>query len=171
MNESDYQHLIEISWRRPLNPAEEARLQSYLALHPEAQADWESEAGLSQLMGRLYRPPLPSNFTAQVLQTLEREEAAVSRRVPLGGRLERLIRRAIPRLAWASVLMALAFLGYHQYQVYTQDEMARDLLRFSQAANLNDPAVFKDLEAIRRLGQMPPPTDEDLWLALAQPSR
>ena len=37
-----YDQLRELSWRRKLTGAEEARLRAWLAAHPEAQADWEA---------------------------------------------------------------------------------------------------------------------------------
>jgi hypothetical protein len=171
MNESEYQHLRETSWRRPLSGDEEARLESYLALHPEAQSDWELESGLTGFLGQLPDAPMPSNFTAQTLQAVEREMAAAPRGMPFWERLEQWVHRAFPRVAWACIVTALAFVGYHQYQAYSRDEMEKALIQFTKAADLKDPGIFKDLEAIRRVGQMPPPADEDLWLALNQPSQ
>jgi len=171
MNESEYQYWRETGWRRPLHADEEARLQSYLASHPEARTDWESEVGLSQWLGQLPDAPLPSNFTAQVLQAVDREEAAARRRVSLGERWAQLVRRAVPRLAWACVILALAILGIRQHQIYTHDKMAKGLIQVTEAADLKDPAVFKDFEAILRLGQMPPPADVELDVALNELSK
>ena len=55
-------------------------MRAWLAAHPEAQADWEAEAGLSEALGQLPDAPVPSNFTARVLQSVERESAAERRR-------------------------------------------------------------------------------------------
>ena len=48
---------------------------AHLAAHPEAQADWEAEAGLNDALGRLPDVAVSSNFTARVLQAVEREIA------------------------------------------------------------------------------------------------
>src|SRR5262245_543785 len=71
--------LQEAGWRRKLTPAEEAELQAWLAKHPEAQADWKAEVGLNEGLRGLPDAPMPSNFTARVLQAVEREEAAAGR--------------------------------------------------------------------------------------------
>src|ERR1035437_6364542 len=75
-----YNHLRELSWRRKLTAAEEAQLQAWLAAHPDAQLDWEAEAGLTATLAALPDAPVPSNFTARVLQAAERETAAEQRR-------------------------------------------------------------------------------------------
>ena len=79
MNDSEHQRLREESWRRKLSPAEEASLRTWLAAHPDQQADWEADARLSQWLGQLPDAPVPSNFTSLVLQAVDRQEAAVAR--------------------------------------------------------------------------------------------
>src|ERR1019366_224638 len=79
-NDPIYNHLRELSWRRKLTAAEEAELSAWLAAHPEAQGDWEIEAGLNASLGALPDLPVPSNFTARVLQAVEREAAVEQRR-------------------------------------------------------------------------------------------
>jgi anti-sigma factor RsiW len=71
-----FERLRELSWRRRLTEAEAAELRAWLAEHPEAQADWEAEAGLNEALNRLPDAPVASNFTARVLQAIEREGAA-----------------------------------------------------------------------------------------------
>ena len=75
-NDPIHDHLRELSWRRQLTGAEEAQLRAWLAARPEAQADWEAEAGLNAALGRLPDAPVPSNFTTRVVQAAEREAAA-----------------------------------------------------------------------------------------------
>ena len=65
--------LRESSWRRKLTEAEQAELRAYLAAHPDARADWEMESALNAALTRLPDAPVPSNFTARVLQAVERE--------------------------------------------------------------------------------------------------
>src|ERR1035441_868191 len=75
-DDPNYNRLLELSWRRKLTDAEEAQLRALLESRPEAQADWDAEATLNAVLGRLPDAPVPSNFTARVLQTVEREAAA-----------------------------------------------------------------------------------------------
>src|SRR5258707_9900894 len=95
----------ELSWRRKLTPAEQTELRNWLAAHVEAQADWEAEAGLSDALDQLPDAPVPSNFTANVLQAIQRETAAEARArqtaFPWWRRLPWL-----PRTAFAAVVVA-----------------------------------------------------------------
>ena len=58
MNDSVYDHLRELSWRRKLTTSEELQLRAWLAAHPEAQADWEDEARLNEMLGLLPDAPV-----------------------------------------------------------------------------------------------------------------
>ena len=62
--------LRELVWRRKLTEAEHAGLRA----QPETQADLELESRLTEALARLPDAPVPSNFTARVLQAVEREE-------------------------------------------------------------------------------------------------
>ena len=75
MNDSEQQKLREASWRRPLAPDEEARLQQHLAAHPDAQAGWEEDLALNHLLAQTPAAPVASNFTARVLQAVELDAA------------------------------------------------------------------------------------------------
>ena len=76
MNESEYQALIEASWRRSLTDDEQARLDSWLRVHPEMHNEWEEESALNRMLEELPEAPVASNFTARVLQAVQREAAA-----------------------------------------------------------------------------------------------
>ena len=78
-NDPIYNRLRELSWRRRLTGPEEAELRAWLSAHPEAQADWDAEAGLNASLCQLPDAPVPNNFTARVLHAVEREAAAESR--------------------------------------------------------------------------------------------
>src|SRR6266536_3583809 len=113
MNESDYQALLRTAWRRPLSLEEQARLDAWLATHPQAQAEWEEEAGLNRLLGQLPLAPVPSNFTALVLQALEEPPAGATRRPSLPAQLRQWFGRPAARIAWALLLLCVA-LGVYQ---------------------------------------------------------
>src|SRR4051812_13464337 len=104
MNDELYNEILDASSRRKLTAEEETQLRAWLAAHPEAQADWDDEALLTQQLERLPNAPLASNFTAQVMGKLElelaREERERTRR-PWS-----MWRRVVPRYA-AVVAVAL----------------------------------------------------------------
>src|SRR6185295_18846010 len=72
-NDPVYQRLREIAWRRKLTAAEQAELRAWLATHPEATAECEIDFALDDALAPLPDAPAPSNFTARVLQGIERE--------------------------------------------------------------------------------------------------
>src|SRR5438105_15808113 len=80
MNDSAYHKLREARWRRKLTDAESAELRAWVASHPEAQAEFEAEARLTDALVRLPDVPVPSNFTALVLQAVERDAAVMESR-------------------------------------------------------------------------------------------
>jgi len=158
MNDSFPDKLREAGWRRPLGPAEAAALRAWLSTHPEAEADWEVEIGLSQALQRLPEAPLSTNFTARVLAEAAKTPASASRRIPLGLPWWRSL---LPRLAVAAVVLAAGLVVFHQHQAARREQIARDLATLSDMAAVSDPKVMQDFEAIRRLGQVPP-ADEEL---------
>src|SRR2546429_6136960 len=74
MSDAEFNLLLENATRRKLTTGEEARLRAHLASDPSAKAVWEEEMALSQLLDRLPDAPLATNFAAQVLEAVEREE-------------------------------------------------------------------------------------------------
>ncbi|MBN2508452.1 MAG: hypothetical protein JXQ71_17370 [Verrucomicrobia bacterium] len=170
MTDQEFNQLREAGWRRSLDPAEDARVRVHLAASSEAQQDWELEADLTQVLAQVPDAPLPTNFTRQVLDAVDREARAKAARHGAGwwaGMWPGV--RLLPRLAGGlAVLLALAFLGYHQHEIRRQDRLTRALLHATRAHGLGQPGIFQDFDAIRRLGQVPLPADEELWLVLSQ---
>ena len=162
-----YHHLRELSWRRKLTEAEEAELRVWLATHPDAQTDWEAEAVLAEALGRLPDAPVASNFTARVIQAVEREEAADARREK-GWSAWAQIHRWLPKAAIASLLVgAVGFFSYHRHQLKMvhREELLNSVEKISEVSSLPSPEILKDFEAIRALKRTGP--DEEL-LALLQ---
>ena len=166
MNESEYRALTEASWRRPLTDEEQARLDAWLREHPGMHNEWEADSALNRLLEQLPEAPVASNFTARVLQAVEREAAADARSSSFSDRLKRFFWRPAPRLAWALLVVGLLGFGYHQHQTNVRGEMAKGLSVLANVAALSDPAVLQDFEAIQRLGQSAPSDDEDLYALL-----
>lgn len=163
MNDSDYQELLEASWRRKLTPAEETRLQAWLAVHSDKQSEWEAEAGLNQLIAQLPDAPVASNFTARVVQQLDRETAAAPRPSRVAEWCRRMFLRPASGLAWAAVLIAAGWLGYHQLGNSSRRERAQDLVVLLKSVG-PEPTLFVDFDAIHKLPQA---DDEELYAVLS----
>src|SRR5437879_3337601 len=101
-----HERFRELNWRRKLSAAEENELRAWLAAHPEAEAEWEVEAGLTEALARMPNVPVASNFTARVLRAVEQEEAADARsnRPELHRRWPFL--KWLPRTAVATMVLA-----------------------------------------------------------------
>ena len=162
MNDPLYQRLREAGWRRRLKASEEVELSAWLAAHPEAQADWETELALTEAMEQLPEAPLSSNFTARVLQAVEREESGKRRLRP--GRWT--WRWLVPRAALVALVIGLGLFTYDRDQAARRAELARKVAIISSVAAVQNPEVLQDFDTIRHLGQTPKP-DEEL-LALLQ---
>jgi hypothetical protein len=154
-----YEHFLEISWQRALTPTEQARLSEWLAEHPELQAEWEAESGLNRALEALPNLPVPSNFTARVLDEARRTGVAgqkiqVSRGAPWWSRW-------LPKTAVAAIVVAAGLLSYHHLQESRREEVARSLTTLSQIPAVPGPEVLKDFDAIAALDSTPP-ADEEL---------
>ena len=164
MNESLFDKLVEISWRRRLTPAEAREVQAWLAGHPEAAERWEAEAGLNQAMEGLKPVASRSNFTRQVLELVELDQRAARRQATWSQRFRRAFSVQWPRMAWAAAIVVVAAgLGYHQYREYSQDQVARGMRSLSTVAAVTavtEPEVLEDFEAIRQFSHVRAETDQ-----------
>ncbi len=142
-----YTELRERAWRRKLSPSEEAQLQDWLATHPEDLADWEAETALNSSLAVLPEAPLPSNFTARVLEAAQRQPKALASVRP----------RWWPRLAWfprvalACVVLGLGLFSYHRMQESEQRQVVRTVSVLSDVASVPSPEILKDFETIQAL--------------------
>jgi anti-sigma factor RsiW len=171
MNDSVFNQLLDTALRRKLTVEEEARLQAFLAQHPQAKAVWEEEMALSQALNQLPEAPLASNFTAQVLRATERD----SRRQRHAPKLFRWfgLSRPAQRVAPAFLAVLLAALGYWHYQSTRRERMALALHNLaphfdttSTAVALTPDELWNNFDAINRLPQTQ--TDEDLLAVLKE---
>jgi anti-sigma factor RsiW len=161
MNDPLLNHLREIRWRRPLTASEEAELRAWLAANPKAREDWELEAALSVRLAELPDAAVSSNFTARVLQAVERETRAAPR-AKFRWRVS--WRSFVPKAALAAVAFSLGLFTYHEHAVAKRLELAQSVAAFSEVSSLPSPEILKDFEAIRRLNTTPPPDEELLAL-------
>ena len=154
-----YERWQQLIWRRKLTAIEEAELQAWLAVHPEVQAEWEADARLSEALARLASPPVASNFTARVLQMVEKGDGELSA-------------RQAPRVAWwrrfywapggasAALVLGAGLLFLHHSHEQNRIELAKSVAVISTFAALPGPEALEDFDAIRRLSQSPQPDDE-----------
>ncbi|MGA9452980.1 MAG: hypothetical protein WBW41_16750 [Verrucomicrobiia bacterium] len=158
-NEPLQNPLRELAWRRKLTDAEKAGLRA----QPGAQADLELESRLSEALARVPDAPMPSNFTARVLQAVEREAArgARTRSWPWHWRI------LVPRVAVAVAVVGLAGLAYQRHALDKRAELAEDMVLLAQAQPVPSVEALKNFDAIRRMSQMTPRADDEL-LALLQ---
>lgn len=153
--------LREQSWRRKLSPDETAELRAWLAAHPEARDDWEAEAGLTEVLGRLPDAPLASNFTARVLRAVEREAGVQPRRAAAGWKQPGWWLKWLPRTAFAAVALTAGLIGVQTVRDHRRaEEYRQSVAAVSEVASLPSPEILQDFEAIRHLNETPGPDEE-----------
>ncbi|HHY84834.1 MAG TPA: hypothetical protein GYA07_04765 [Verrucomicrobia bacterium] len=154
MSDPNPDRLRETAWRRKLTPAEEAELRAWLAAHPEEQSDWELERTLTDRLFQLPDAPVPSNFTARVLQAVEREQTVPTRARAWSWRY------LLPRAAIAGFLLTLGIVAYNQRQQALWASFGTDVAMASEVVATLPPEVVRDFDVIRRLDGSPAPDEE-----------
>lgn len=165
MTPTEFDHLCEQARRKSLTPEAESRFRSHLLLHPEAQAAWEEEQALNELIAQLPDAPMPSNFTARVLAAVEREArpAAPARRLPWLGWLAAVTHASRPQqIALAAMAICVGLLGYDQYRARQRSQVAESLAKFAGTTALPGVEALRNFEAINRLGQTSGAADMEL---------
>jgi len=122
-----YREMRELAWRRKLNPEEEARLAEWLTAHPGFQAEWDSEAGLNELLAGLPNVPVANNFTARVLAAAQSDTTHSQDKLFGARRAAAWWRRWMPRAALAAVVVAAGLLSYNHFQSARRAEWAESL--------------------------------------------
>jgi anti-sigma factor RsiW len=158
MNGPLSQRLRESGWRRRRSPSEEAELRAWLAAHPEREAEWEAEAALTEAMARLPDCPVPSNFTARVIQAATQEASA--KPAPRAARWSWIWRTLVPNAAAAALILGLVLVSRERRVLRERTELARNVAALSDVAAIPDPQMLRDFDAIRSLDQAPPADDE-----------
>jgi hypothetical protein len=170
MNDADFSELIDKAMAGKLTPEEEVRWNGLLAERPELEEDLAVGRALQAL------PPPPrvsSNFTALVLQQIQREKRAGERRdstKPRGWfRWPGFAR--ISAIAAVTLVLAVAGLQLrqeHELQAAAQT-FAGGMSKVSETRNAPEAvvAVFKDFAAIRNLSEQSEAVDYKLLAALS----
>ena len=130
----------------------------------QAKADWETDAELNRVLDAMpAAPPVAPNFTAQVMQAVERETAVPARAEGwfARGRLW----NWLPRAAAACLVAGVVLLGYHEHQIRAREAMARRVADLARAVSAS-PELLANYDHIRRLGDTPPRADTNLLALL-----
>jgi negative regulator of sigma E activity len=166
MNEHEHREVLEASWRRSLTPEEEAALQLHLATHPDEQLEWDDEVALTAALRNLPNAPLSSNFTSQVLQAIDREEAAQQRtRSSVSG--WGWLRRWVPRFASVAVALTILLTVLNFYQARSRRDATSVFAAAAPIVNaLPAPEVLEDFDVIQQLRAAPEFNDQELVAVL-----
>jgi hypothetical protein len=111
------------------------------------------DARLDALLRGLPDKPVSSNFTARVLQAIERETPAPSR--ARAGNWTWWMHAFMPRAAVAAVVLGVGSFTWHNYRVQQRTELAQSVATVSKVNPLTNPEVLADYEVIRRMSQSP----------------
>jgi negative regulator of sigma E activity len=161
------QALREAAWRRPLTAGEQAKLDAWLKINPDARTEWELDAALSQALARLPEQPVASNFTARVLDAIEREDLAAAGARRESSRLGWLRSLGwVPRAAVAVVVLAVGLLGWQQVRSQREAQALERFVAATEATPMPSPEVFQDYETIIHI--MPPGAADVSLLTLMQ---
>lgn len=162
MNESSYNQLKQKSWVEPLSAEETAELKQYLGGNPPGQQDWDDDVALTSALNRLPNAPVSSNFTARVMQAVQREEAQAARKSTSWRAFWRY--GWIPKFAIAVAMFCLGTLSFHEYQLASQAKFARQVREVAEAAPIPQINWLKDFDTINQIGKVQV-ADNDLLMA------
>jgi len=160
-NDGPFTKLRELSWRRKLTETEQADLHAQLAADAGARDDWAMESALNTALDRLPDAPVPSNFTARVMQAVEREAAR-----PRAGSWSWNWQVLVPRIAVAVMVVGFAGLVYQRHESAKRTELARDITLLAKAQPLPGVEALKNFDAIQRMSQTSTPADDELLALL-----
>ena len=154
MNDPLYNRMRETGWRRKLTEDEAVELCAWLAGHPETRADWELEEKLNAALDGLKDSPVPSNFTARVLQAIEREATPAARRREQ--RRHWFWHSLLPKAAFAAVLLVVGLVAYHRTELATRRvKLAQSVVTVSEITSVPSPEILQAFEEIRQMPATP----------------
>ena len=148
----------ESLWRQRPADVERARWDA----RPEIRSEWEREARLSEMLAKTPNFPVSSNFTARVMQEIEREDGRTARRRFFSWNW----RALMPRLAITAAVLLCAGATFRQYELNRQrTQLAKNVVRIAESQSLPSVEVLDNFDAIQRMGQ-PAQADEELLALL-----
>jgi hypothetical protein len=137
--------LNESLWRRKLSDAERTGLR--------AQPELELEAALTRALTEIPDAPVPSNFTARVLDAVERAEQAERRNARSPGWTLNW-RLFWPRVAAVAAVLIFVGLAVQRYETESHRfTLAQDVVMVAVAQPLPSVDALENLDAIQRMSQ------------------
>jgi hypothetical protein len=140
--ENDPSNLRESLWRRKPADAERAKL--------SAEPDLAAEARLTAALAKTPNVPVASNFTARVMDAIEREEQLAAR--ARGWRWS--WRFMFPRVAMAAAVLVFSGVSIQHYEANSyRHEMIRTVVMVTGDKSAPSVDVLKDFDVIQRMSQ------------------
>jgi hypothetical protein len=145
----------ESLWRRNSTGQKRARL--------DGQPELELEARLTGALARMPDSPVPSNFTARVLDAIDREDVGAARSKGWRWNWHALL----PRTAVAMAVLLFAGIGLQHHETAQRERaaVAKSLQVAASASVVPDVDALNNFDAIQRMGQTVH-ADTDLLVAL-----
>jgi len=133
-------------------------LRSQLAADPAARADWETETALNAALDRLPAVSVSSNFTARVMQAVEREDARPRAASWWNWNWHVLV----PRVAVATAAVVVGLLALHQHAVRSQRiALVKSVALATGGQAVPSAEALENFDAIRRMSR-PQHADDEL---------
>ena len=126
------------------------------------EPDKHLDERLDKVLRRLPDRPVSSNFTARVMQQIEREDPAPALSPALRWNLW--LHKFLPRTALAAVLLTAGLFSVHTWKDHRRADIVTGIKVVSNVGPLTDPDVLDNVDAIRRMSQSSPADDELLAL-------
>lgn len=135
-------NMNESLWRRKLSDAERAALRR--------QPGLELDARLTDALDKISDTPVPSNFTARVLEAIELEAARETR-----SRVWAWNWRALfPRVAVATAVLIFAGVSIQRYEIHSQHaQLLKNVAMVAVAQPLPSVDALENLDAIQRMSE------------------
>lgn len=131
----------ESLWRRKLSEAEREALRS--------QPGLELEANLTETLAKIPDAPVPSNFTARVLEVVELEEKQAAR---TGWHWN--WRRLFPRIAVATAVLLFAGISIQRFEANShRAALAREIATATVSQPLPSMEALENLDVIQHMSQ------------------
>lgn len=151
---NEFNNQRESLWRGKLSEAERNELQ--------AQPELELEARLTAALAKIPDAPVPSNFTARLLDTIEFEEKQATRSRGWNWNW----RLLWPRVAVAAAVLIFAGVSIQRYEVNSQRvALAKNMVLVAAAQPPPSVETLQNLDAIQRMS-LSGHADNDLLAAL-----
>lgn len=162
MNQSDFEHLLAEGARRRLSGSEQQALDTWLAGHPAARSAWEEELALRHALKALPDAPLSPQFTARVLDDVERGARSPAGRGRSGIAWLRGWFSGWRAAAAGIAVMALAVGLSWRQQVQERARLAESCAAMAALAELPDLEALAEFEVVYHLPTGPLPDVQEL---------